>query len=219
MGRDPRRRWLGFVRSYIVGGAYRDIAIHDSGWRGAILCVCRSSVQALQETAARDLTCGHAFFAFAECGRAPQRCALGVCHNVDVCSAVYRCPDVRMSHCAYVRQFSCVTTPCHDVSTCMWRVRVCVCASYARAARALCGRRSPLEFKIAPPGYARAGRARCNCASESGSNEPRRRSRMLAKGVKRDSPLPFSHPLCIGSVDIARRQSCASKHSYRPRLA
>ncbi len=64
-------------------------------------------------------------------------------------------------------------------------VRVCVCASYARAARVLCGRRSPLEFKIAPPGYARAGRARCNRASESGGDEPRRRSRMLAKGVKR----------------------------------
>jgi hypothetical protein len=136
VGRGPRRRWLGFVRSYIVGGAYRDIAIHDSGWRGAILCVCRFSVQALQETAARDLTCGHAFFAFAECSRAPQRCALGVCHNVDVCSAVYRCPDVRMSHCAYVRQFSCVTTPCHDVSTCMWRVRVCVCVLRMRVLRA-----------------------------------------------------------------------------------
>jgi hypothetical protein len=75
-------------------------------------------------------------FAFAECGRAPQRCALGVCHNVDVCSAVYMCPDVRMSHCAYVRQFSCVTTPCHDVSTCMWRVRVCVCVLRMRVLRA-----------------------------------------------------------------------------------
>jgi hypothetical protein len=159
-------------------------------------------------------------FAFAECGRAPQRCALGVCHNVDVCSAVYMCPDVRMSHCAYVRQFSCVTTPCHDVSTCMWRVRVCVCVSFVCAC---CARpmRSPFPAGIQnrPPGYARAGRARCNCVSESGGNEPRRSSRMLAKGVKRDSPPPLSHPLCIGSVDIARRQSCASKHSYRPRLA
>lgn len=140
---------------------------------------------------------------FAERGRAPPRCAAGVCPNVDVCSTILMYPVVRMSHCAYVRQCSCVTTPCHHVSTCRHCMRVR--ASYARAPRALCCRRAPLEFKIAPPGYARAGRARCNRASESGGSEPHRRSRMLANSVRRDSAPPFSHPLCIGSVDIARR--------------